>query len=79
MYAVFVALLLGYDADGIDAFVHADGVFPVVGALCILGVILDAHSLVGPHVAYHHLLLHAPHLCPDGILGIAHLLDAVAR
>ena len=38
-------LLLTDNADGIDTFVHTDGVLPVVGTLCILTVVLDTNGL----------------------------------
>ena len=75
--ALLELLLLTDNTDGIDTFVHSDGVLPVVGALCILGIILDSHCLVGTHVADHDLLLHATHLCTWGIVGIATLLDTI--
>ncbi len=73
-----VALLLD-DTDGIDTFVHADRVFPVVAALGIFRVVLDAHSLIGTHVAEHDFLFHATHLGTRLILGVTHLADAIAR
>ena len=73
-----VRTLLVDDAYGVDALVHTDGVLPIVGALRILRVVFDAYSLVGTHVAYHDVLLDAPDLCSRRILGIAHLLDAIA-
>ena len=74
----FVLTLQIHDADRVDTLVHTDGVLPVVGALGVLAVILDAHSLVGTHVLLHHLLLYATNLGTRCILSIAHGLDSVA-
>ena len=75
---LLVGTLLVDESDGIDTFVHSDGVFPVVGALCELRVVFYPHRLAGPHVAQHHFLLHATHLLPWVVLAVAHLLDAIA-
>ena len=74
----FVLTLQINDADRVDTLVHTDGILPVVGALGVLAVILDAHSLVGTHVLLHHLLLYATNLGTRRILSIAHGLDSVA-
>ena len=74
----FVLTLQIHDADRIDTLVHTDGVLPVVGALGVLAVILDAHSLVGTHVLLHYFLLYATNLGTRSILSIAHSLDSVA-
>ena len=74
---LFELLFLTDKSDGIDAFVHAKGVLPVVRGLGILGVVLDADGLGGIHVALHDLLLDATHLRTDSVLSVA-LLDAVA-
>src|SRR5574344_1556371 len=66
------------DADGVDALVHTDGVLPVVGALGVLAVILDAHSLVGTHVLLHYFLLDAAYLGTRSIFCVTHHLDAIA-
>ena len=76
--AVLEVSLLADDAHGVDALVHTERVLPVVGALRILRVVLDAHSLVGTHVAYHHRLLHAAYLGTRSVLSVAHLAYAVA-
>jgi hypothetical protein len=73
LYALFVETFLIDDADGIDAFVHAHGILPVVGTLGELRVVLDAHGLAGAHVAEHGLLLDAAHLDARLVLGVAHL------
>ena len=75
--SLIVALHL-HDAHRVDTLVHADRVFPVVGALRIFRVVLDAHSLAGTHVTQHDSLLHAAHLGTGSVLCVAHLLDAVA-
>ena len=77
-YACLVVALHLHYAHRVDALVHAYGVFPVVGALRVLGVVLYAHGLAGTHVAQHDLLLHAAYLCAWGVLHVAHLLYAVA-
>ncbi len=46
-----VGLFLGNETNGVDALVHADGVFPVVGRLCELAVVFDSHCLTGSHMA----------------------------
>ena len=74
----FKLLLLSDESDGIDTFVHAERVLPVVGRLGILGIILDADSLGGIHVALHDFLLDTAHLSTDGILGVT-FLNAIAR
>ena len=74
----FVLTLQIHDADRVDTLVHTDGVLPVVGALGVLAVVLDADSLVGTHVLLHHLLLYATNLGTRRILCIAHSLDSVA-
>ena len=77
--ACLVFLLLGDNADGIDTFVHTDGVLPVVRRLSVLRVVLDAYGLVGTHVANHDVLLHTTHLSAGGVVGIAHLTNTIAR
>ena len=75
--AVFKVGFLADNAHRVDALVHAERVLPVVGALRVLGVILDAHGFVGAHVANHHLLLHTTYLCAGSIVGVAHLTYTV--
>ena len=74
----FKLLLLSDESDGIDTFVHAERVFPVVGRLRIFGVVLDTYSLTGIHVALHDFLLDTAHLSTDGILGVT-FLNTIAR
>ena len=76
-YGLHLALYAD-NVDGIDAFVHSDGVLPVVATAGILGVILNPHGLRSLHVALHHLLFHAPHLPCGSVLAVPHLLYAVA-
>ena len=79
MLYAFLILTFHVDyADGIDTFYHADGVFPVVGTVGILGVIFYAHSLRLAHVALHDCLLDASHLLHGVEQSVAHLLYAVA-
>ncbi len=66
------------EADGVDTLVHADGVLPVVRALCVFRIVLDAYSLRGPHVAYHDVLLDLTGLVARLVLSIAAFTDAVA-
>ena len=66
------------DADRVDALVHTDSILPVVGALGVLAVILDAHSLVGTHVLLHYFLLDAAYLGTRSIFCVTHHLDAIA-
>ena len=74
----FVLTLQIHDADRVDTLVHTDGILPVVGALGVLAVVLDAYCLVGTHVLLHYLLLYATNLGTRSILSIAHGLDSVA-
>ena len=67
------------EADGIDTFVHTDGVLPVVGTAGILRVVLDTYSLVGSHVADHDVLLHFTGLIAGLVVCITTLLDTIAR
>ena len=78
-YLLFVGTFLIDESDGVDTFVHADGVLPVVGALCELRVVLDAHSFAGTHVSEHHLLFDATYLIAGLVVVVAHLLNAIAR
>ena len=44
----------------------------------ILGIIDDADSLIGTHVAEHYLLTDAAHLDTWLVNGVAHLLNTIA-
>ena len=66
------------DADRVDTLVHTKRVLPIVRALSILRIILDTYSLVGTHMANHHILLYTTHLSTRSILSIAHLVDTKA-
>ena len=77
-YLLFVGTFLIDESDGVDTFVHADGILPVVGALCELRVVLDAHGLAGTHVVEHHLLFNATYLIAWLVVVVAHLLNAIA-
>ena len=79
MLYAFLILTFHVDyADGIDTFYHADGVFPVVGTVGILGVIFYAHSLRLAHVALHDCLLDASHLLHGIEQSVAHLFYTIA-
>ena len=71
--------LLLDEADTVDTLVHTDRVLPVVRALGVLRIILDAHSLVSPHVTDHDILFDFTRLVTGFVLCVATLLDAVAR
>ena len=68
-----------YESDAVDAFIHAERVFPVVRALCVCSLVLDAHGVAGTHVLYHYRLLHAAHLCSWRVLCITALADTIRR
>ena len=74
----FKLLFLSDESDGIDTFVHTDGVLPVVGAVGIFRVVLDAHSFVGTHVAEHDFLFYGTSLSHNSIHSIAAFLDTIA-
>ena len=70
--------LLLNQSDGIDTFVHANGVLPVVGTLGVFRVVLDAHSFVSTHVTDHDVLFYLTCLITGLVLCIATFLDAIA-
>ena len=72
-----LSLLLN-QSDGIDTFVHANGVLPVVGTLGVFRVVLDAHSFVSTHVTDHDVLFYLTCQITGLILCIATFLDAIA-
>ena len=74
----FIARFLVDDADRINTFVHANGVFPIVSTLRKLAVIFDTHGLIGTHVACHHLLFHTSYLRSWGVNGISSFANAIA-
>ena len=71
--AVFVFAFLVDDADAVDALVHADRVFPVVGALGILRVVLDAHGLVGTRMWRSMTSCFTPRTCARGAFSASRL------
>ena len=76
--ALLEGTLLLYQTDGIDTFVHTDGVLPVVAGTGIFRLVHDAHRLRRAHVAQHDLLLDGTNLHTGSIDGVAALLDAIA-
>ena len=71
--------LLTDKTDGVYTLVHADTVLPVVRTLGVLGVVLDAHSLISPHMTQHHCLLHLTGLIHRFVSGITTLKDTITR
>ena len=62
-----------------DGTVHANAVFPVVGALVVFRSILDTDGIVAVHFALPDGLLYPPYVNLGLVGSLRHLLDAIRR
>ena len=75
---VLQLFFLGLNFKALEAFRLADVVLPVVRSLCVLGGVLDAHGLVGVHVALHGLELQVAAIHHRRVVQVDGLLDTPA-
>ena len=72
-----VTLLLD-ESNGVNTFIHANAILPIVAAMGILRLVLNTDGFRRAHVTPHDLLLDGTSLNHGFIHGIATLLNAVA-
>ena len=75
----FFSLLTGNYVQILDTAVHTDGILPVVTALSVLGVVLNAGCLIGIHCFAPYALLDATYFNTGIMLIIDHIFNPPRR